>query len=428
MASIAEIMAQSALQSTAPKQTDLVGSFAKGAELAMHAEQLQKQSAALEQQGKQMEEARLYKFAEAVEKGQQYSGKAQSNYYNKFLPQYKKSLGLDDMISDDAIAFNGADENMIRKQAQLISLVNQGRMSMQQAIQTYHDPQKMADIFGGPADVQESTPFDKNFAAELNKAEQHRTGVEAQMQKQQIGIETAGQVQLDKDYAKEYSEYEASGGKTGLAKNIKMLDSAIEDLKKPGEMGGNLSTAVPGLKSEAVQDIINKRTASVQRKVRAAILGVLRQTLGPQFTENEGERIMNLTYNPRLSDEENIRSIKAQTEELKSKAAIKANTAEYFRKHGTLRGLPQVQEAAPVQQAAPPPSASLPKRAAPQAERGIPAEVSEPTMDRMPRNKLNLDAARAYAEENPDLIDTLIEDLTSEYDYTDAELRALLAK
>ncbi len=184
MATLAETMFQAALQSSAPENfNNTTQAFASGAAIAQHAQQLQQQQQEMDMKKQQLQEAKMDKFATAVEKGQQYSGKAQSNYYNKFLPQYKTSLGLDNVISNDAIQFNGADEGMIRRQGHLVSLVNQGKMNMAEAIATYHDPQKMVSLFPGDPAVLESQPLDKPFADELNKAEQHRQQNDAQMQK-----------------------------------------------------------------------------------------------------------------------------------------------------------------------------------------------------------------------------------------------------
>lgn len=182
MATLAETFVGNVLQENAATRDPNAGSgFAQGAAIAQKAEELQIQRQQLEQKSQEFQQTKMAKFAEAVEVGQKYTGKAQQNYYNKFLPQYKKSLGLDDMISDDAIAFNGADEDMIRRQAHLISLVNKGKVTMGEAVATYHDPQKMAALFPGDPNIMDSAPLEKSFTEELNKAEQHYTGVQGQM-------------------------------------------------------------------------------------------------------------------------------------------------------------------------------------------------------------------------------------------------------
>lgn len=88
-----------------------------------------------------------------------------------------------------------------------------------------------------------------------------------------------------------------------FASNLNKVDKALELLSQ----GKNLSA--PG--TQAIPDFIRKQTnpdAIVARdSMQSAIQDTLRPTLGAQFTENEGKRIMALAYNEGLGDKENAR-------------------------------------------------------------------------------------------------------------------------
>jgi len=64
----------------------------------------------------------------------------------------------------------------------------------------------------------------------------------------------------------------------------------------------------------------------------------LRQTLGAQFTENEGKLMIQATYNPSLPpkmNQERLARLIKKTEQMKE---IKDQQNSYFREKGTLRG------------------------------------------------------------------------------------------
>lgn len=142
----------------------------------------------------------------------------------------------------------------------------------------------------------------------------------------------------DSTFGKDYAEYQAGGGSAAVDKNIGLLESGIADLEAPGELTSSSSSAFPILGSDAAQDVINPNMAAVRDKIRSAIQGTLRQVLGPQFTEKEGQAIFNRAFNPRLSDAENARRARVELAALKEMAEHKEEAARYYEKNGTLRG------------------------------------------------------------------------------------------
>ncbi len=181
---------------------------------------------------------------------------------------------------------------------------------------------------------------DRDFQREMKYADRDLQLQIAQMQleksKNKPGASlTPAQEAADKTFGKEYADYEAGGGRTGVEKNLGLLQSGIDDLAQPGKISGGVTGYLP---FRSVQDYFNPKMAKVRDKLEGAIQGTLRQVLGAQFTQAEGERIMNRIFNPRLSDEENMAKAKIELDSLRAMADNKEAAAKYYRENGTLAG------------------------------------------------------------------------------------------
>lgn len=172
------------------------------------------------------------------------------------------------------------------------------------------------------------------IAATLYKSKQDND-IELQKAKATINKKgTPGLQALDRDYVKEYNDW-TSNGKTQLAKNIERLENVKSVLEKrkddvfgtSGRITGNLHDFFRSEESIRLRDDIH-----------AAAVGALRATLGPQFTENEGKRIMDMAYNEKLSPEQNIEKINLAIKELRANEANNDRKAGHFEEFETLGG------------------------------------------------------------------------------------------
>ncbi len=149
---------------------------------------------------------------------------------------------------------------------------------------------------------------------------------------------TPGQEMADKEFGKEAADYYYGGGKSGVEKNMGKLEGAIQTLNDNPDLTGGWSTRVPIIGSDAAQDSINPQMAAVRDDIRGAIQGTLKQVLGGQYTEKEGEAIFNRAFNPRLSAAENVKRAQAELQALQSMAAAKDKSMGQFLASGTLKG------------------------------------------------------------------------------------------
>ena len=89
---------------------------------------------------------------------------------------------------------------------------------------------------------------------------------------------------------------------------------------------------------DSVLGAFNPDALSFQSDVREIVFQSLRETLGAQFTEKEGERLVAASFNPLLSEEKNIARLqRLYTKTVEAKDA-KERAFEYFSKNRTLKG------------------------------------------------------------------------------------------
>jgi hypothetical protein len=145
---------------------------------------------------------------------------------------------------------------------------------------------------------------------------------------------TEGQKTIDREFAKNISKWDG-GEKAAFEKSVGKLRRARNILEK--DKGALIGTS--GRFEGRIPDIArSEQSIALREDSQSAVNSILKGTLGAQFTEKEGERIMNQQYNETLSPEENIRRIDATIKELESKAKTFDNKVKYFNDKRTVFG------------------------------------------------------------------------------------------
>lgn len=145
---------------------------------------------------------------------------------------------------------------------------------------------------------------------------------------------TAGRKAVDTDFAKDYNEW-TSAGQAAVDKNLQRLQEAKNILEKRK----NDSFGTSGRFTGNLPDILrSEESRKIRQDVQAAAQGALKATLGSQFTEKEGERIMKAAYDETLSPEANIEKINSALKELETAKQNKNTKSSFFEQRGTLTG------------------------------------------------------------------------------------------
>lgn len=147
---------------------------------------------------------------------------------------------------------------------------------------------------------------------------------------------TEGQKTLDRDFAKEYSDYVAGGGSS-------QINKILSDLKKVEDLLASKKT-ITGV-SVAAADATNTLSALFPDAATAKDLagGViqsnLRAILGGQFAQKEGEALLARAYNPAQPQKDNLERIRSLRKQIETAAAAKKRAVDYWEENeGTLAG------------------------------------------------------------------------------------------
>ncbi len=162
-----------------------------------------------------------------------------------------------------------------------------------------------------------------------------------------VGGMTPGRKAADVAFGKDYADYQQTGAPT-MERGLNTLEGAKAELKGSKDISGPVRGAFP----DWIRAVTNPEAVAVKERIRGAVQNTLKQTLGAQFTEKEGERIFNQAYNDRLPPEESIKRLDSIIGELRGQKENKENMGQYFEKQGTLTGYkaPTAQHTALAQQ------------------------------------------------------------------------------
>lgn len=142
---------------------------------------------------------------------------------------------------------------------------------------------------------------------------------------------TIGQQTLDREFAKDYNDWR-TGGKADFEENKQIFEEAIGALESGNVSTGTLAgvgARTPGVRTE---------TRELETRVRKALNSMLRATLGAQFTEKEGEKIFQQTFDPFASPDENVKNMRTELNKIQKRAQALEQQGQVFEEQGTLKG------------------------------------------------------------------------------------------
>lgn len=159
------------------------------------------------------------------------------------------------------------------------------------------------------------------------------TGAQVISRKSTPGIE-----QMDKQFGKEWAQFNASGGFADTQKQINQIGGAIDELKTGKATTGGVSGYALSMLPEFAGKAIAPELAAVKQRVEDVVQRNLRAILGAQFTENEGNRLIARAFDPQLKPEENIYRLEMLQRQMMDAARAKQEAGAYFDQYGTLQG------------------------------------------------------------------------------------------
>lgn len=150
---------------------------------------------------------------------------------------------------------------------------------------------------------------------------------------------TGAQGVVDREFAKEYTKYVASGGYADTINQIQSLEGVLEDLRSGKDnITGPLVGTGQGPLTGLPRKLFASKSVEAQQTVEQSVQRTLKATLGGQFTEREGLLFMQRGYDPQLSEAANAKKLESMISRLKSMALSKQKAVDYYEEHGTLNG------------------------------------------------------------------------------------------
>ncbi len=143
-----------------------------------------------------------------------------------------------------------------------------------------------------------------------------------------------GEEALDKDFAKEYSDYIGAGGYKKTENSLQNLSNIVSEIEEDPSVLGGISRHF----GDKATMYGNPKLADIKERVQKIIQSDLKPTLGGQFTEKEAMALMERAFNPRLSAEQNLARLKQEIADINKVASAKMDSMKYFESGGTLKG------------------------------------------------------------------------------------------
>lgn len=137
-----------------------------------------------------------------------------------------------------------------------------------------------------------------------------------------------------KDFGKEANEW-IIGNK---AADANALIQNLEEVQNMLATNKNITGGFIGALPMSVRERVYPESVAAQERVESVVQRGLKETLGAQFTEKEGERLIKRAYNPNLSEEENLKRVNRLLATMKIAIQKKNDAVAYYSQNGTLAG------------------------------------------------------------------------------------------
>lgn len=348
MASFAEMIFAQAADQTDPSKTTAADNFVKGASLALERERMQQGKQQLEQKKEELQLAKLEKVGGWFEVASKMEdGPAKKAFVSKFIPNGINALGVNDAFHPVSLEMLQGNPLVVKY---AVNEIRQGRLDPSKLYGAMANPDQAALLynspgfkqFGGQEEIQSAL---QESIGQLAKAGEFAASEEGKFARAQLmgqqqanriaaTTESAGPKALAAKLADKFADYEAGGGKAGMQSSLEKLESAANALETGTVVTGGASTKLPGFNSEDAQSVLNPQMVAVKQEAQGALNTVLRQTLGAQFTEKEGERVLNQIWDDRQPPKVNAKKIRSKIKELRS--GIISSERQYI-KQGFMR-------------------------------------------------------------------------------------------
>lgn len=145
---------------------------------------------------------------------------------------------------------------------------------------------------------------------------------------------TPFQKKRDEAFAEKMIDWSSTGA-VDSSRQVAQISSVMKQFEAGKPLTGPLFAALDAV---GLSSIFSPEAKQAKDTVEQVVQRSLRETLGGQFAEREGERLIQRAYNPALPPEANLARLKGLFEQLSFADQAKRAMIEYANKNGTLVG------------------------------------------------------------------------------------------
>lgn len=151
------------------------------------------------------------------------------------------------------------------------------------------------------------------------------------------GDMSPGRKKIDELFAETYESW-VTGGFADVFAQVDQLDGVARQLESGAPITGPMIGAAEKTMPESLFAYTYPDALAARDAVTEVAQRSLREILGAQFTEKEGERLIARTYNMNASPQENAVRVRRLLEKVKAMAEAKQKAVDYFNQNGSLEG------------------------------------------------------------------------------------------
>jgi hypothetical protein len=160
---------------------------------------------------------------------------------------------------------------------------------------------------------------------------------------------TPGQVKSDEAMATEYVDW-STKGQAESEKALGQLYGALGNLQSGNVKTGDYKALLSSLAPDKFVSFLRPDYMNTKEQVQEVVQKNLVATLGAQFAEREGDRVIARAYNENVDTDLNIDRIQRLVKQIVATTDAKAKAMDYYSKFGTMRGYdPQINSMADLQ-------------------------------------------------------------------------------
>lgn len=153
----------------------------------------------------------------------------------------------------------------------------------------------------------------------------------------QVFPATPAQIKTDELTAQEYVDW-TTKGEAVATKNISQLMTAREALKSGKVETGDWRAFLSSLAPDKLVSYVRPEFMDTKEQVQEVVQANLTATLGAQFAEREGDRVIARAYNENVDTKLNIQRVDRLIDQIVQTTDAKKKAMDYYSKNGTMVG------------------------------------------------------------------------------------------